>query len=208
MAAEGAALKLWVRDIVEGTFEPNENGYGGSIALKDGSKISKVRVLGTVVDKFVSDTKSFASATIDDSSETINVKLFKDRVSEIEKLELGDIIDVLGDINEYQGEVYVLPRALNKVDINWEMLRRIELNKVKGRGGAGAQGRSGEAQTEKLEEIILKKFEELGSGKGMKMETLIKDLKDVDENLVITAVQNLMHKGDMFEPKKGVLKLV
>lgn len=207
--AEQTAVKLWIRDIVEGKYEPNDNGYGGSVSLRDGNKASRVRILGTVVDKYVADTKSFASATIDDSSETLNVKLFKDRVSEIEKLELGDIVDVLGDINEYQGEVYVLPRALNKVDINWEMLRRVELNKkrTQGLGGSGAQDNNSQ-QTENLEEIILKKFEEIGSGKGMKMETLIKDLKDVDENLVIAAVQNLMHKGDMFEPRKGTLKLV
>ena len=83
----------------------------------------------------------------------------------------------------------------------------IRSSESRGLGGSGAQDNNSQ-QTEKLEEIILKKFEELGSGKGMKMETLIKDLKDVDENLVITAVQNLMHKGDMFEPRKGTLKLV
>lgn len=196
------SLKLWIRDIVEGSYEPNDDGYGGSVSLKDGGRAARVRILGTVVDKYVADTRSFGSATIDDSSETINIKLFKDRVSEIEGLEIGEIVDILGDINEYKGEVYVLPRALNKVDINWELLRRIELNKK------GATGENSPAQAEKLEEIILKKMVELGKGKGLKMETLIKDLKDVDENLVITAVQNLMHKGDMFEPKKGVLKLV
>ena len=161
------AVKLWIRDIISGKYTPNESGYGGSVATSDGTIISKVRVLGTVVDKFVSDTGSFASATIDDSTETINVKLFKDRISEIEDLKIGDILDILGDINEYQGEVYVLPRAMTKVDINWEMLRRVELN-AKSSASAPA------VQTEKVEELVFKKLEELDKGSGVELESLIK----------------------------------
>jgi RPA family protein len=195
------AVKLLIKDIVEGTYKPNENGYGGTIVTSSGVKISKVRILGTVVDKFVSDKGSFASATIDDSSETINIKVFKDRISEIEDLKLGDILDVLGDINEYQEEVYVLPRALKKVDINWEMLRRIELN-------SKPSASTSSVQSEKVEELLLKKLEELDKGSGVELESLIKVLKDLDENLVMSAVRNLMSKGDVFEPKKGILKLV
>jgi len=199
-----SAVKLWIKDIVDGNYESAETGYGGSVTTPSGVQTSRVRILGTVVDKFVSEKGSFASATLDDSTETINIKVFKDRLSEIEGLGLGDIVDILGDVNEYQGEVYVLPRAMRKVDINWEMLRRIELN---AKTGAQERGGTGE-QAEKLEKLIFKKLGEMDKGKGVKLEAVIKDLKDLDENLVLSAVRNLMMKGDVFEPKKGVLKLV
>ena len=68
-----SAVKLWIRDIVQGTYEAAESGYGGSITTPSGVKSSRVRILGTIVEKFVAENRSFASATIDDSTETICV---------------------------------------------------------------------------------------------------------------------------------------
>jgi|ETN01SMinimDraft_4_1059930.scaffolds.fasta_scaffold03169_5 RPA family protein len=197
-----SAVKLWIRDIVQGTYEAAESGYGGSITTPSGVKSSRVRILGTIVEKFVAENRSFASATIDDSTETINIKVFKDRVSEIEDREVGDIVDVLGEINEYEGELNILSKALQKVDINHELLRRVELNSTK------PIATTPEKQAENLEKLIFKKLKELDKGDGVNLDELIKDLKDLDENLVVSAVQNLMHKGDVFEPKKNLLKLV
>jgi RecG-like helicase len=194
-------IKLWIRDIVQGNYEPAESGYGGSVTTPTGKKVSRVRILGTVVEKFISEQGSFANATIDDSTETINIRAFKENIKNIEELKAGDIVDVLGEINEYKGEVYVLLRTLKKVDINWELLRRIELN-------SSEPEASKEVPIEDLEKVVMKKLSELEKDEGVKLETLINDLKDIDENVVLKAVHNLMHKGDVFEPKKGVMKLV
>ena len=194
-------IKLWIRDIVQGSYEPAESGYGGSVITPTGKKVSRVRILGTVVNKFISEKGSFANMTIDDSTETINVRAFKENIKNIEALQLGDIVDILGEMNEYQGEVYVLLRTQRKVDINWELLRRIELNSTEPEA-------SKEVQIEDLENLVLKKMAELEKGDGVNLEALINDLKNLDENVVLKAVHNLMHKGDMFEPKKGIIKLV
>ena len=199
-----ASLKIWVRDIVEGEYISSESEYGGILRLPDGRETSRVRILGTVVDSYAAEDGNYVTLTIDDSTETIRLKFFKERAGKAAVFKTGDIIDALGDVREYDGEVYVQPFAFQKVDINWEFLRKIEMLKP----GAGSQKPEAEKKVEDYKKIVLDKLAELDTGKGAKLEDLIKSLEDIEETDVLTTVRDLMMKGDLFEPKKGVLKIV
>ena len=121
------AVKTNIGSISKGRFFAQE-GFNPSYVLSPaGQRLSRVRVLATAVDKFVSGNGKFASLTLDDGTDTIRVKVFN-ALSMIEKIEKGNLIDVIARIKQYQEEVYLLPEIITKIDDpNMELLRQLEI---------------------------------------------------------------------------------
>ena len=117
------------KEIISGRFI-RKTGFESSYALTNlGRRLSRVRIMGVVVDKFVSPDERYATATLDDSTETIRCKSFVN-VKIINDLNNGDLVDVIGKIREYNGEIYVMPEIITKADSNSETLRMLELEKL------------------------------------------------------------------------------
>lgn len=116
--------KIW--DVMNGKFVRKEGFEPSFVRTPEGEEISRVRLLGTVVSKFVADDKNYASVTIDDGTDTIRLKVFK-TTKPLDSTEIGDIVDVVGRVREYEGETYVIPEVVRKVEPNFEILRRLEL---------------------------------------------------------------------------------
>ena len=134
MLERQVARKLQIRTINSGKFvqierESEETRFIPNYIEINGNKISRVRVLATVIDKFVSDNNEYASLTLDDTTDTIRCKIFND-LSMVENIEKGDVVDVIGRIREYNGELYILPEIIVKInDPNFEVLRKLEIEK-------------------------------------------------------------------------------
>ncbi len=121
------AVKTRIRNVTEGKYVVREGFEPNYVLTKKGEQISRVRVLATVVDKFVSETGKFASITLDDGTDTIRAKVFN-AVSMFDNVANGDIADVIGKLREYQGEIYVAPEVIAKHENpNYELLRELEL---------------------------------------------------------------------------------
>ncbi len=121
------ALKVRIKDITTGTYKVEEGFTPNYILTSDGRKLSRVRILGTVVSVFESDDGQFNSITIDDGTDTIRVKTFKG-MKLLKELQPGDIIDVIGRVREYNGEIYLIPEIVHKIDDpNFETLRLLEI---------------------------------------------------------------------------------
>lgn len=123
------AKKARIIDIVKGRYTPAEGMKSGYILTPYGMKVSRARVMSTVVSKFVSEDKNFASVTLDDGTETIRAKSFGS-TKFFDNVNLGDSVDVIGKVREYADEIYIVPEIVIKiVDPNFESLRRLELVK-------------------------------------------------------------------------------
>ncbi len=123
------AKKASLEEIISGKFI-KKSGFESSYILTTlGRKLSRVRVLGLIVDKFISPDERYATITIDDSSETIRCKAFVN-VKVFDNYNLGDLVDVFGKLREYNTEVYVMPEIIKKVNSNFETLRLLELEKI------------------------------------------------------------------------------
>ncbi|MGD2247247.1 MAG: OB-fold nucleic acid binding domain-containing protein [Candidatus Methanofastidiosia archaeon] len=122
------AVKLRIQDIVHGSFEDT---YVHTVS----GDVDEVRILGTVVDVFITDDESYISLTIDDGTETIRIKAWRQDVEELKQYATGDIIDVVGKIREYNEEVYVVPDVISTVSPNKWVLRELELMKQYIEGG-------------------------------------------------------------------------
>ena len=123
------ALKARIDEIHEGKFVHKEGQEHSYVLTLLGRRLSRVRVLGTVVEKFVKADGSYGILVLDDGFDTIRAKLFKD-TAPIENVFEGDVVDVIGRLREYEGEVYILIECVAKVDRDFETLRILELEEI------------------------------------------------------------------------------
>ena len=123
------ACKLKIEDLVRGQYIRSPEGAEPSYLLTPwGEHVSRARILGTVIEKFVREDQGYAVLHLDDGTETISIRAWKEGVSELVGFNLGDLIDVIGRVREFEGEVYLVPELLLRVeDPNWELVRELEI---------------------------------------------------------------------------------
>jgi len=123
------AYKAGLTELASGQFVKKEGFQSSYVLTSLGRKLSRVRIMGLVVDKFISQDGNYATLTLDDGSETLRCKIFIN-TKLIEDITPGDLVDVIGKVREYQEEVYIAPEIVRKVNGNWETLRLLELKKT------------------------------------------------------------------------------
>jgi RPA family protein/predicted transcriptional regulator len=122
------AIKTKIKPITAGKYVSQPGFEPNYVLTSLGIRVSRVRILATVVDKFVSETKKFSSITLDDGSDTIRAKAWNSLI--LDELQIGDTIDITGKVREYQGEVFIAPELIRKVENpNWEILRELEIKR-------------------------------------------------------------------------------
>jgi RPA family protein len=182
-------------------------------------ELSRVRVLATVVDKFVSDTGSFGSLTLDDGSDTVQARVFREDLEKIGAIRPGDLVDLIGRVREYNGENYIaLETAARVEDPNWELVRKLELY-MRPEGGvvvAAAEAQEENASGPLVEEesisedksiLVLNLLEELDEGDGVGYGELLSK-GSLSETELEDILGDLMGSGDIYEPKIGRFKKV
>jgi len=117
------AVKLRIQDLVEGTFD-------GKYVHTMFGEVSEARILGTLVDVFISDDNNYISLTVDDGTETVRIKAWGQDVGNLKQFLKGDLIDVVGKVREYNDEIYLTSEVISKVPPNKWVLRELELMKV------------------------------------------------------------------------------
>jgi hypothetical protein len=222
-----AAHKVKVEELLQGDYAASEEGIPYLITPW-GEKISRARVMGTVVEKWLREDGEYCTVYLDDGTGVISLRGWREGAKELDELKVGDLVDVIGRVREYLGERYLVPHLLLKVkDPNWEVVRELEIllarRKALGRGirpkkpSASKIEIEAPAEGEEVEEIEelelpqvpeeLKKkallvFERLDRGEGVREEELEKELglsrKEVEDLLLV-----LMDEGEIFEVRAG-----
>jgi RPA family protein len=210
------AYKVRIKDITGGEFIKGSERFEPNLLVTPlGEEVSRVRVLATVVSKFISEDEKFGALTLDDGTDTIAARAFRGDVELIEKVEEGDTVDVVGKVKEYDGEKYINVESVWVIkDPNWELVRKLELAlKLHGLGGEKEtetervleEGEEREVADPKM--IVLNLIEELDEGEGVKYITLLNESKLDDEKLE-EVLGELMNDGEIYEPKIGRFKRV
>lgn len=104
-------------------FEPN------FLLTPRGRRLSRARLVATVVDMFQNEDQTYGSITLDDGEDTIQVKFFNE-LEKMDEFEKGDIIEVVGKVREYQGEIYLNGEILEAVEPEKEMLHTLRYKKT------------------------------------------------------------------------------
>ncbi len=186
------AVKTSVDAIGGGKFVPQEGFIPSFVISPKGQRLSRVRLLATVVDKFVSENGKFASVTLDDGSDTIRVKVFN-ALSMLENVDKGHLVDIIARIKEYQGEVYLLPEVIAKVeDPNLELLRHLELQEQ-------------ERELEKKKQLVLEYRSQVAD--ASELFRLIKERFGIDQEEAESFLQQ-EEAPKSSESKAEILKLI
>ena len=163
------AKKVSVPEVVNGTFVQRPGFESNYVISNFGRKLSRVRIMGIVVDKFKSEDGNYAVITLDDSFETIRAKAFVN-TKIFDDIKKGQLVDLMGKLRQYNGEIYVMPESVRPVEPNWEILRMIELIKIYNRQKELIERvkklEEGTADAQELERVALKfmsksQFEEI-----------------------------------------------
>ena len=118
------AYKVNIRDILSGEYVRGE-GWEPSFINLGSIKVSRIDIIASVIDKAPgSESLSFV---IDDGDSQILCRSFE-IISNISAISIGDIIHIVGRPRDYNGERYILPEIIQKVDSpKWMLARKIEL---------------------------------------------------------------------------------
>jgi RPA family protein len=203
------ARKIRIADITNGRWVKNEGLEPSFVVTQTGEQVSRARIMGTVVSKFVSEDENFASITIDDSTDTIRAKTFK-TVKPLDVIQVGDIVDLIGKVREYNAEIYVMPEIVRKIlDPNIEVLRKLELIAKAAKLQQG-EGQPAQFVSAKEDRASLKKkvTEVIESDKSGVSYSKILEMVQAPETQIESVVNELLEEGICYEPTPGKIKKI
>jgi len=115
-------------ELNSGKYFQKEGFTPNYLLTPEGRRFSRARVVATIVDTFVNDDETYGSITIDDGTDTIQIKFFNE-LDQLKDYEIGDITEAVGKVREYQGEIYMNAEILVQRGMKEELLH--ELNHKK-----------------------------------------------------------------------------
>ena len=196
------AYKLRIGDILKGKpimSEPSGEQPARFMFLELGDKkIVRVNVLANCVDKYVQDgEKKYVSLTVDDASGQIRLKTFGDDIDSIKNFAQGDTLQIIGNVREYNSELYILPEVVKKVDPRWLLVRKLEIQKS--RKDIPLQSNA------PVRDLILDKIKKSEPENGLDVDGLIMDT-EASPDLINAEIKKLLEEGLIYEPRPGRLR--
>ncbi|MDK2384265.1 MAG: hypothetical protein QI199_05595 [Candidatus Korarchaeota archaeon] len=193
------AHKVWIEELREGRFEDISINQVRYFRLPWGS-VSKVRVMGLVINSWMSDDGTFAWIEVHDGSGSIQVKAWEEDIDRIIDPDTGkllgtsSLVDVIGRIRSWRDTLYLYPILVIKVrDPNDIFLRELEVLRRKLRYKTPPRGVSA-AEALNLRTII-KLLKEIGPLDGREMADLLR----VDEGMLIVQLHELEDLGLIYK---------
>ena len=192
------AYKLRIGDILKGVPMMDEGKF---LFLELGDKkVVRVNILANCVDKFIQEgEKQFASLTIDDASGQLKLKAFGEDIEPLKAIMQGDTLQIVGNMREWNGELYMIPEVVKKVDARWLLVRKLEIQNARKDMPAAASGDSS------LKDGIMEKIKAAESEGGIDVDKIIMDT-EASPDAINGEVKKLLEEGLIYEPRPGRLR--
>lgn len=190
------AHKIRINDIVNGSKSYADDKF---IFMSIGSEnIVRVNIVASCIDKFVSEgDRKYANLTVDDATGQIRLKLFGDDVEKVNDILQGDTLQIIGNIREWNKEVYIIPEIIKKVDPRWLLVRKLEIQE--------GLSKIPTTSINNLRSQILSKIKDADKNGGIEIETLINTM-NANENSVNEEIKKLIEEGIIYEPNPNTLR--
>jgi RPA family protein len=192
------AYKLRIGDILKGVPMMNEGRF---LFLELGDKkVVRVNLLANCVDKFIQDSeRQFGTLTLDDASGQIKLKAFGEDIDSLKNIMQGDTLQVIGNIREWNGELYIIPEIAKKVDVRWLLVRKIEIQ------NARKDLQTDNSSSNELKDNIMQKIKDAEEDGGIDVDTIIMDVESSPDS-INTEVKKLLEEVLIYEPRPGRLR--
>ena len=223
------AHRIRLKNIVNSPYEKRE-GFNPSVIKFNNLEISRVNVIASIVGKYLTDDQNYCAITLDDGSETIRVKNFGAEVGIIKELNVGDIVRIIGKVKEYNEEKYIAGEISKVLNPNWLIVNEIELSNQKQTATDSSttdsinkviETKTNSSENEEIISIssessdsessikqkILQYLKNNDNGTGVIMDQIMTSL-DVSSEEVKDSLYELLKVGEIYEPKKGILKIL
>ena len=223
------AYRIKLKNIVNSDYEKRE-GFNPSVIKYNNLEISRVNIIASVVGKYLTDDQNYCAITLDDGSETIRIKNFGAEVNIIKNVDIGDIVRVIGKIKEYNDEKYIVGELVKKINPNWLIVNELQLTSNSENNNSKINESSNEINSIKIEENtdeeeiisissseenssinikqeILNYIKNNDSGSGVMMDIVTSTIKEENDKIK-DALFELLKVGEIYEPKKGILKIL
>jgi len=211
------AVKLLITDLLSGEFSKEES-QTPVLSLGE-QKIYRVNVIGLVIGK--AEEEVLANLLLNDGTASINLRFFE-RNPALDELNAGDAVMVVGRLRDYNGERYLSPEIVKKVDRLWLQHRKKELgtetrqiNAAVKEEPAGkiitkeepAEEGSKDESSEFLspEGKILKSIADMDKGEGAEIEEVLAASK---VNYAEEIIKRMLERGELFQIMPGRVKVV
>ena len=203
------AYKVRIKDILNSRYV-KEDGWQPNYIEVNGNKVSRVNLIGTVVLKIDKD-----NALLDDGSGKISLRVFENNRF-FEKIDIGDVILLIGRPREFGSEKYIMPEILKKVnDTMWINVRKTELalnnkNSVENpkeekKEEVMKKVAVEEVEDENTSEKIFNFIKKSDRGEGVDMAEILDNIDNRDAEKMIN---KLLENGEIFEITPGKFKVL
>jgi len=187
------AFKLRIGDVLKGVPMMDEGKF---LFLE----IVRVNMIANCVDKFIQEgEKQFGSLTVDDASGQLKLKVFGEDVERVKDIMQGDTLQIVGNMREWNGEIYMIPEVVKKVDARWLLVRKLEIQEARKDMVSETKGDNS------LKNQVLDKIKGAEADGGIDREALVLDVEAAPDAIEVE-VKKLLEEGLVYEPRPGRLR--
>ncbi|MEA3414031.1 MAG: OB-fold nucleic acid binding domain-containing protein [Nanoarchaeota archaeon] len=196
------AFKLRIGDVLLGKpiFEAEKFLY-----LEWGEKkISRVNVIGNIVDKYESEgDRKYIFFKLDDGSGQISLKVFGDDVEKFKGVAQGQTVVIIGVLRNWNNETYIQPEIISDKDPKYLLLRKLEIEKnlkkeIKSIGT--------KEETVAVKDKILNLIKNAEESGGIDTDEIIMKFRDISPEVINQEIKKLLEDGIIFEPRPGRIR--
>jgi len=198
------AYKVIIKDILNSNYV-KERGWNPNYLVLNNQKISRINIIGTIIDKQNTQDINYSNITIDDGSGNINVRTFENK-DLFNNLDIGNSVLIIGRPREFGNERYIVPEIIKKIQSKeWIELRKIELNKGKDNVQEKVEVYNVEEEIIEGDNDIISLIKQLDKGDGVNLNQIIEKSKNKDTEKIIG---NMIKIGELFEIRPGKIKVL
>jgi len=118
--------KVVLREIVEGTYVQESEQQPNYLFTTEGKKIYRANIIAVIVNK--QKIGSITNLLLDDSTGKMTLRFFEEQKN-IEEINMGDVVLVIGRIRIFNNEKYLSAEIMRRVEPLWLKVRSWECEK-------------------------------------------------------------------------------
>ena len=161
--------------------------------------VIRANVIANVVDKYIQDgEKKFASVTLDDGTGQLKLKAFGDEVEDLNQLNQGDTLQVIGLVRSWKNELYITPEIIKKKEPAYLLVRKLEVE-------AEQPKTLQKAELTAMRDKIVAQIKDAENNGGIEVDKIILNLHEPPE-VINNDIKKLLEEGMIYEPRPGKLR--
>jgi RPA family protein len=205
------AKKIPIQVLLQGQYITTE-GLEPNHIFSSGQRIARANFMGVIIGKSNSEMMTYEYLILDDGSGRITVRSFDESNPQIQAVNIGEVVNVIGRPREYGGEIFLVPEVVKKIDSKWVEYRKIEMKKLPQEQLIETPVQQAPETSEVQEETVispeiklLNTIRSKDQGDGVLVQELVQEQGETDASSLI---KKLMEQGDIFETRPGKVKVL